>query len=119
MFIAILEKDDTSDFGVMFPDLPGVVTAGTTLDEASTMAVEALAMHIEGMIEDGAAIPEPSTLEAIMADPENRDGVAFFAVPVSTMTPDRCTEMTLEVRAGNAPPIARHPLPGAVPFEGP
>ena len=28
------------------------------------------------MIEDGEAIPEPSSLEEIMANPQNRDGVA-------------------------------------------
>jgi hypothetical protein len=39
------------------------------------MAEEALVFHIEGMIEDGEAIPEPSTLDAVMTDPAVRDGV--------------------------------------------
>ena len=39
---------------------------------------EALAFHVEGMAEDGDAIPEPSSLEQIMADPENRDAVAVL-----------------------------------------
>jgi HicB_like antitoxin of bacterial toxin-antitoxin system len=54
------------------------VTAGRSLDEARTMAAEALKFHVEGMTEDGEAIPEPSTLEAVMADPRNRDGVAIL-----------------------------------------
>jgi hypothetical protein len=50
------------------------------------MAEEALAFHIEGMIEDGEAIPEPSNLEDIMADPDNRSGVAIL-IDVKTEAP--------------------------------
>lgn len=77
-FIALIHKDAESDFGVSFPDLPGCVTAGATLDEARAMAAEALALHIEGMVEDGEAVPEPSTLETIMQERENRDAVAVL-----------------------------------------
>jgi predicted RNase H-like HicB family nuclease len=77
-YVALIHKDADSDFGVSFPDFPGAVTAGRTLDEARAMAVEALALHIEGMVEDGEAVPEPASLETIMADPENRDGVAIL-----------------------------------------
>src|SRR5258708_5774668 len=77
-FIALIHKDADSDYGVSFPDLPGVISAGSTLDEARAMAKEALAFHLEGMAEDGAAIPAPSSLEEIMAVAENRDGVAVL-----------------------------------------
>lgn len=77
-YIALIHKDDTSDFGVSFPDLPGCVTAGRTLDDARSMAAEALAMHIEGMLEDNEDVPAPSSLEAIMEDRENREGVAVL-----------------------------------------
>jgi predicted RNase H-like HicB family nuclease len=77
-YIGLIHKDADSDFGVSFPDLPGVVTAGTTLDDARNMAEEALALHLEGLAEDGEAIPEPSSLEEIMSVPENRSGVAIL-----------------------------------------
>ena len=77
-YIALIHKDADSDYGVSFPDLPGLITAGSTLDEARAMAEEALALHLEGLAEDGEAVPEPSSLEAIMADPGNRDGVAVL-----------------------------------------
>jgi predicted RNase H-like HicB family nuclease len=77
-YIALIHKDADSDFSVSFPDLPGCVTAGSTLDEARDMAAEALAFHLEGMKQDGEAIPEPSSLEAVMANAENRDGVAIL-----------------------------------------
>ena len=77
-YIALIHKDPNSDYGVSFPDLPGVISAGSTLDEAREMAVEALALHIEGMAEDNEAIPEPSSLEQVMAIRENMDGVAVL-----------------------------------------
>ena len=77
-YIGLIHKDADSQFGVSFPDFPGVITAGTTLDDARAMAEEALALHIEGMVEDGEAIPEPSVLEEVMFDPDNRSGVAIL-----------------------------------------
>jgi predicted RNase H-like HicB family nuclease len=85
-YIGLIHKDANSDFGVSFPDFPGVITAGTTLDDARAMAEEALALHVEGMAEDGEAIPEPSTLEEVMSDPDNRSGVAIL-VSVKTEQP--------------------------------
>ena len=77
-YIGLIHKDADSDFGVSFPDFAGVVTAGSDLDDARQMAEEALTLHVEGMVEDGEAIPEPSSLDAIMTDPENRDAVAIL-----------------------------------------
>jgi predicted RNase H-like HicB family nuclease len=77
-YIGLIHKDLGSDYGVSFPDFPGLVTAGTTLDDARQMAEEALAFHVEGMIEDGEPLPDPSTLESVMADDANRDGVAIL-----------------------------------------
>lgn len=79
-YIALIHKEAASDYGVSFPDLPGCVTAGSTLDEARAMAEEALALHLEGLAEDGEPIPEPSSLEAVMTDPVNRDGVAILVM---------------------------------------
>jgi predicted RNase H-like HicB family nuclease len=77
-YIALIHKDADSDYGVSFPDLPGVITAGNDLDEARKMAAEALAFHLEGLAEDGEAAPEPSSLEEIMKVKENNDGVAVL-----------------------------------------
>jgi len=77
-YIALIHKKDASDYGVSFPDLPCLISAGATLDEARELAAEALALHLEGLADDGDAVPEPSSLEAIMADADNRDGVAVL-----------------------------------------
>jgi predicted RNase H-like HicB family nuclease len=77
-YIAYLHKDKSSDFGVSFPDFPGCITAGRTLDEAHLMAAEALSLHIAGMVEDGEEIPAPSTLDALAEDPARKNAVAFL-----------------------------------------
>ena len=77
-YIAYLHKDRDSDFGVSFPDFPGCVTAGRTLEEARRMAGEALAMHIAGMIEDGELVPDPSPLDALVTDRAMRGAVAVL-----------------------------------------
>ena len=77
-YIAYLHKDRKSDYGVSFPDFPGCVTAGKTLEEARRMAVEALSLHIGGMMEDREAIPEASTLDALAKDPAMKGAVAFL-----------------------------------------
>jgi predicted RNase H-like HicB family nuclease/uncharacterized protein (DUF1778 family) len=77
-YIAYLHKDRASDFGVSFPDFPGCITAGRTLEEAHRMAAEALRFHIAGIVEDGDEIPEPSTLDALAEDPAMKDAVAFL-----------------------------------------
>jgi predicted RNase H-like HicB family nuclease len=48
-YIAYLHKDKNSDYGVSFPDFPGCVTAGSSLEDARSKAAEALAFHVAGM----------------------------------------------------------------------
>ena len=52
-YITVVHKDPESDYGVSFPDFPGCVTAGSTIDEAKDMAQQALPFHIKGMLRDG------------------------------------------------------------------
>jgi predicted RNase H-like HicB family nuclease len=85
-YIALIHKEAGSDYGISFPDLPGVISAGSTLDEARAMAAEALAFHLKGMEEDGESIPEPSSLEQIMADKENSESVAVL-IPTPEAAP--------------------------------
>src|SRR5881628_1609638 len=46
-YIALIHKEAGSDYGVSFPDFPGVITAGASLDKARAMAEEALGFHLE------------------------------------------------------------------------
>ena len=86
-YIAIVHKDPRSDFGVSFPDFPGCITAGGTIDEAKDMAHDALSLHIKGMLEDVDNIPVPSKLEDIMDDSDYSDAAAILVVSVSEVKP--------------------------------
>jgi predicted RNase H-like HicB family nuclease len=96
-YIALIRKETDSDYGVEFPDFPGCVTAGRTLDEARRMAAEALSLHIDGMIADREPIPAPGSLDAIMGNVHNREAVvclidapamATKAVRINVMLPE-------------------------------
>ncbi len=82
-YIAVVHKDIDTDFGVSFPDFPGCITAGQTIDDAKELAREALSFHIKGMLEDGDPLPEPSKLEEIMGDADYANAVAYLVVSVS------------------------------------
>ncbi len=86
-YIAMLRKDPGASYGVDFPDFPGCITGGDTLEDVRAMAVEALTFHIEGMLEDGDPIPTPSSLESILEDPDHRD-----ATPILVAVPDHLFE---------------------------
>ena len=79
-YVALIHREPGSDYGVSFPDFPGCVSAGASLDEAVQMGQEALGLHIRGMVEDGEPVPAPASLEAVMADPQNRDAMAVLMV---------------------------------------
>lgn len=81
-YIAIIHKDENSDFGVSFPDLPGCISAGKTLEEARLMALEALETHVAYMVEEGLTVPEPSSLDAVIKHEDYEGAVAVLPVPL-------------------------------------
>ena len=68
--IAIEPRTDKSEYGVVIPDLPGCFSAGDTLEEAIAGAEEAGLAWIDAALDAGEAVPPPSPLEAILANPE-------------------------------------------------
>jgi predicted RNase H-like HicB family nuclease len=94
-YIAYLHKDKKSDYGVSFPDFPGCITAGSTLEEARRMAAEALSFHIAGMRKDGERLPEPSTLDDLRKDPAMEGAVAFL---VEATEPEKTVRFNVTAR---------------------
>ncbi len=52
-------------FDVVFPDLPGCIGTGPSIEAAAVSAAEALSLHVEGMFAEGEAIPAPSAPGAL------------------------------------------------------
>ena|ERR1035438_9235582 len=91
--IVIEPGTDTTAFGVIVPDLPGCFSAGDTLDEALSAAEEAAAAWIDTALDAGEAIPAPSGLEAIRANPAWRG----WAVGVISLDPALLDDTTERV----------------------
>ncbi len=84
-YASFIHQDD-GVYGVSFPDFPGCVAVGDTLDAAVRHGREALAFHIEGLCEEGDPIPPPRSIEDIQADPELADwrrGANIVLVPLA------------------------------------
>ncbi len=88
-YIALIHKESDSDFGVSFPDFPGCVTAGKTIDEAKDMAQEALSGHIKVMNEFGEEMPEPTNLDKIVSSSDSSDAIAFFILTIQAKKPKK------------------------------
>lgn len=67
-YLVVYEQAD-DNYSSYAPDLPGCVTTGRTLEEAAAVMREAMAFHIDGLREDGDAIPEPSAQVGMVEAP--------------------------------------------------
>ncbi len=59
-YAIVIEKAE-GNYSAYVPDLPGCVATGATAAEAESEIRGAIAFHLDGMREDGLAIPEPQS----------------------------------------------------------
>jgi len=64
-YTVIYEKSRTG-WGAYLPDLPGCVATGRTLPLTKRRIREAMALHIQGMQEDGQRVPRPRALADVV-----------------------------------------------------
>ena len=57
----VIERAE-GNYSAYVPDLPGCVAVGDSIDEVTRSIREAIALHINGMREDGLQVPEPRTV---------------------------------------------------------
>jgi predicted RNase H-like HicB family nuclease len=69
-YLALVHSDDGRSFGVSFPDVPGCVAVGRSLEDALKQGADALSAHLSWMASEGDPIPRPRSFEALAADPE-------------------------------------------------
>ncbi len=60
-------------YGIVFPDFLGCVSVGETMADVAAMGREALQLHVDGMVEDGDLIPEPTSVDFKRLDAEFSD----------------------------------------------
>ena len=66
MRYAVVIERDKSGYGAYVPDLPGVISIGASEEEVTANIREAIALHLEGLREQGRDAPEPTTLVTVI-----------------------------------------------------
>ena len=59
---AIVVERAKSNYAAYVPDLPGCIATGATVEETERRLREAIEFHVQGLREDGLAVPEPSSV---------------------------------------------------------
>ena len=58
-YTVILEKGESS-YGAFVPDLPGCIAVGEDREQTLCLLKEAVAFHVEGLLEEGPPVPQPN-----------------------------------------------------------
>jgi predicted RNase H-like HicB family nuclease len=61
MKYAVVIETGPDNLSAYVPDLPGCIATGRTEAEVLRVMAEAIALHLEGLRQDGLPIPEPMT----------------------------------------------------------
>ena len=75
---AVVFEQTPNNYGAYAPDVPGCGSTGVTWDEIQANIREALALHVEGMVENGEAVPEPRM--------SVREAMAYHSQPLDEST---------------------------------
>lgn len=61
MRYAVVIEQAANNYSAYVPDLPGCAATGHTIEEVEAQIREAIAFHLEGLREDGLAVPPASS----------------------------------------------------------
>ena len=77
-YVAVIDKDPGSAYGIRFPEVPGCFSAADSFDEIVSNAVEALSLFFE----DGEPLP-PRGLEAVRDEVAGNiaEGAVLMMIP--------------------------------------
>lgn len=84
-YIALIHKEESSGYGVSFPDVPGVIAVANSLDEALHEAAFVLAFAFEDWQGD---LPAPRSLDELRKDADFREWSADAVIAAVAPAPD-------------------------------
>jgi predicted RNase H-like HicB family nuclease len=61
MRYSVVIERAASNYSAYVPDLPGCVATGAMIEEVKAEIREAIALHLDGLREDGIPVPQPSS----------------------------------------------------------
>jgi predicted RNase H-like HicB family nuclease len=70
-----LVHGEPGNYGISFPDFPGCIAGGDTIDDAIARGHDALYTHVETMVGEGMPIPDLRGIDAVRADPDYAEEV--------------------------------------------
>ena len=62
MRYAVVIERANENYSAYVPDLPGCVATGKSREDVEDRIREAIRLHIDGLREDGVAVPEPESI---------------------------------------------------------
>jgi len=86
--LVILEKGNKGEenYSCYSPDVPGCITVGDTIEDTLIYMKEALELHFEGMIEDGASLPSFRSVENIAKEVSFDQGDILASVEIEIVS---------------------------------
>lgn len=60
-YAVVIEKAG-ANYSAYVPDLPGCIATGASVRETENEIREAIRFHVDGLKEDGIAVPEPTSI---------------------------------------------------------
>jgi predicted RNase H-like HicB family nuclease len=101
MHAIALIHEENGTFGISFPDFPGCVSTGRSLDDVLLKGAQALGLHVAGMVEEGEAAPVLRSASQLRADPEFRDDFEGATVAaISVELPRRAVRVNISIDEG-------------------
>ena len=59
---AVVIERAVNNYSAYVPDLPGCISVGDTIEETERNIGDAIALHVDGLREEGQPVPAPSTV---------------------------------------------------------
>ena len=88
-YFVVIEKAE-NNYSAFSPDLPGCITVGATIDETVSFMKEAIELYLEGMADEGEAIPLSKSLRYYIEQgifDENSIGEEYYITMVEVHSP--------------------------------
>ncbi|MCL2716932.1 MAG: type II toxin-antitoxin system HicB family antitoxin [Alphaproteobacteria bacterium] len=80
LYVALIEHDKGSLYGVRFPDLPGCYSAGKSAAEAAENAIEAVRLWAADALDSDESLPLARQLDELVADGDIKNALAQGAI---------------------------------------
>ena len=92
--------EENGVFGISFPDYPGCVSGGDSMDEAVSKGHQALGFHLQGMVDDGEEVPAPSKVSVAIANARKEIAEGATAIALEVDFPGKAVRINISIYEG-------------------